>query len=385
MSNASKAIFAIVLVGGLSARGLSATKVAVGPSTCQPSLVHFSTIQAAVNAVPFNTTILVCPGNYPEQVVITQPLTLQGVTDGTGNAAVINVPATGLVVNAPSNVWGPSTAQLLVEYTVGVTVSDITVDGTGSGCVSGAGRTMGIEFYNVGIPVDGTAAGKIQNVVVRNQIDGCGSLSGEGGEGIVSDNSYITIASNEVHDIGRSGIFTNVGATNINSNNLQNVQNGIVTNNSTAQTVISLNTVANLKSLEGYTSIGLWVGGGSATLSRNTVATSSTFSYGIYSGGSGAGTMVSLNKVSAVNYGLILDVCSGTIAQGNTVTNTYNTALYDDFSGGGNIMNKNTVNESPDGVFSFSVGGDILVPNALNNVAITLDPSEPSLGTNSAN
>ena len=385
MSNAWKAIFALVLVGGLSVQRLSAaTKVAVGPATCQPSLVHFSSIQGAVSAVPFNTIILVCPGNYPEQVVITQPLTLQGVTDGTGNAAVIKVPATGLVVNAPSNVWGPSTAQLLVEDTVGVTVSNITVDGTGGGCVGGAGRTIGIEFYNVGVPVDGTAAGKIQNVVVRNQIDGCGFLSGEGGEGIVSDTSYITIASNEVHDIGRSGIFTNRGATNISSNNLQNVQNGIVTNNSTAQTVISQNTVSNLKSLDGYTSLGLWVGGGSATLSKNAVATSSTFSQGIYLGASGPGTMVSFNKVSAVNYGLILDTCRGTVAQNNTITNTYD-AIEDLYSAGGNIVSKNIVNEGTYGVFSFSADGDILVPNSLYDVSITVDPSEPDPSANLAN
>src|SRR4029077_12937099 len=66
-----------------SAATLFANSVAVGPSTCQSSLIHFSTIQAAVNAVPFGSTVLVCPGTYPEQVVIAQPLTLKGVTDGT--------------------------------------------------------------------------------------------------------------------------------------------------------------------------------------------------------------------------------------------------------------------------------------------------------------
>jgi pectin methylesterase-like acyl-CoA thioesterase len=40
----------------------------------------FNTIQQAVTAVPPGSTINVCPGNCAEQVVIQQPLTLQGST-----------------------------------------------------------------------------------------------------------------------------------------------------------------------------------------------------------------------------------------------------------------------------------------------------------------
>src|SRR5713226_8398350 len=97
----SKMTSRVVLVAlaafvGLHGQTLLASSVAVGPSTCQPGLVHFPTIQTAVNTVPFGTTVFVCPGTYPEQVAITQPLTLKGVTDGTGNAAVITVPGGGL-------------------------------------------------------------------------------------------------------------------------------------------------------------------------------------------------------------------------------------------------------------------------------------------------
>jgi hypothetical protein len=48
-----------ILTAALGQNLFAKTSVAVGPSTCQPGLVHFSTIQGAVNAVPFNTTILV--------------------------------------------------------------------------------------------------------------------------------------------------------------------------------------------------------------------------------------------------------------------------------------------------------------------------------------
>jgi pectin methylesterase-like acyl-CoA thioesterase len=52
------------------------TKYAVG--TCQPKLQQFPTIMAAVGAVPSSSTVLVCPGTYPEQINLYQPVTLQG-------------------------------------------------------------------------------------------------------------------------------------------------------------------------------------------------------------------------------------------------------------------------------------------------------------------
>lgn len=366
---------ALLAIAGLHGQNLFAASVAVGPPACQPSLVHFSTIQAAVNAVPFKTTILVCPGTYPEQVVISQPLTLKGVTFGTSGAAVITVPAGGLVVNANTSDWGPSTAQLLVENTVGVTVSNITVDGTGSGCVPGAGRTIGIEYDHVGIPSDGTSAGKIQNVVVRNQQDGCGFLATEGGEGIYSDTSFITITGNEIHNIGRSGIITHAGQNSITSNSLQDVQNGIVVQSAATNTVVSQNAISDLVSNEGFITIGAWVQNGAAKLTTNTITFSTGFSYGIYSAFT-TGTIATGNKVSAVSYGVLLFVASGNFVETNTISNT-NLGLYDTFSNGGNLLKSNTVNEAAYGVFTDStVGGDTLVPNSLYNVAVTIDPSD---------
>ena len=81
----------------MDALNLSAT-VAVG--TCLPQLKSFSTIQAAVSASSpeesdqnegndGGKTVLVCPGTYPEQVVINTPLTLKGVVSGNHGAAVI--------------------------------------------------------------------------------------------------------------------------------------------------------------------------------------------------------------------------------------------------------------------------------------------------------
>jgi parallel beta-helix repeat protein len=358
-----------LLTGLLGQTVYAATKVAVGPSACQPSLVHFSTIQAAVNAAPFNTIILVCPGTYPEQVVISQPLTLQGVPDGTGNAAVITVPAGNLVTNGTAALYGPVSAQLLVENTVGVMVSDIAIDGAGGTCAAGANREIGILFTNVGVPIDGTSAGKIQNVAVRN-ISNCNL-----GEGIVSDNSYLTIAYDSVHNVDLSCVNIGGGNNNISSNSIQGCVNGIVLNNSPASTLVSRNSLAALT----YNGNGIYVNyGAAAQVTSNTIeASPGPLFYGILLYGSRSGTKAIGNKVSANGYGIVLYYSSNTTVQSNIV-NDASLGIYDTYSFGGNIITKNIVNEANYGVFEFSPANDIFVPNSLYNVVVTVDPTEPT-------
>ena len=149
---------ALVITTGLLGQSLVASTAVVGPSTCKPAYTHYPNIQTAVSSVPFNTIVMVCPGFYPEQVIISQPLTLEGVTDGTGNAAVITVPAGGLVQNATSNGFGPVTVQLLAQNTVGVIIKDLIVDGNGANCPAGSNRNVGIGVFDVGTPNDGTTA-----------------------------------------------------------------------------------------------------------------------------------------------------------------------------------------------------------------------------------
>src|SRR5213075_3305060 len=60
--------------------------------SCLQGLPHFSTIQAAVNAVPPGSTVFVCPGTYPEQVSIGQPLTLRGIAFNNQDRPTITVP-----------------------------------------------------------------------------------------------------------------------------------------------------------------------------------------------------------------------------------------------------------------------------------------------------
>ena len=366
-------LIALVVTAGLQGHLVAAT-VAVGPPTCQSTLVHFLTIGAAVSSVPAGSTILVCPGTYPEQVTVSQPLTLRGVTDGTGDAAVITAPGGGLVQNATSSSFGPVAVQLLVANTVLVTVQNIVIDGTGGGCPVGANRIFGLYFLNVGMPVDGVSAGKILDVVVRNQrYSPCGL-----GEGIGADTSFITITANEVHDIDRTSIIAIGGRTNISNNNLQNTGNGILLEGTSAATVASGNIVSNVFSLLGFTAIGVWVESGAATVSKNTVATgapTSFGSFGIYLDFDGAGTLVTGNKVNATFDDLYLFSDASTTVQSNTFSNAASDAIVDDTSAGGSTVTNNMVNEAPFGILRLGTSTDIVTPNSYFNVGVTIDPS----------
>src|ERR1700722_10932754 len=65
--------------------------------TCKPGKADYTTIQEAVNGVAAGSTINVCPGIYPEQVEIGQPLTLTGVQSGNNASVVVTAPSSGLV------------------------------------------------------------------------------------------------------------------------------------------------------------------------------------------------------------------------------------------------------------------------------------------------
>src|SRR5271169_5335913 len=229
---------AAVLLSGLLGQSFAVTSVAVGPSTCKSTLKHYSTIQSAVSAVPWGTIVMVCPGSYPEQVIINQPLTLEGVTDGTGNAAVITVPGAGLVQNGTSNGFGPVTVQLLVQNTVGVIIKNLVVDGNGGNCPGGSNRNIGIGVFDVGSANDGTTAATIADVVVRNDTTCFG-------DGILADTSYATITNSEIHDVNQTAIDAYSGKYSITNNSIQrDTAYGIVLVDNANGSVVSGNNVS---------------------------------------------------------------------------------------------------------------------------------------------
>jgi parallel beta-helix repeat protein len=353
-----------VLLSGLLGQSLATTTVVVGPSTCKSTYVHFSTIQSAVSASPFGTIIMVCPGTYPEQVTINQPLTLEGVTDGTGNAAVITVPGGGMVQNGTSVSFGPVAVQLLVENTVGVTIKNLTVDGTGANCPAGSNRNVGIGVFNVGTAVDGTTAAKIENVVVRKELN-CA------GDGILADTSYATITGSEIHDINQTAIDAFNAKYSITNNSIQRAgAYGIVIVNNAGGTVVSGNNVSD-GSFAGILS----ESPNAATITKNTLLNNVWI--GVYLFFTTNQT-VTWNVASNSFWPVYVLFAANSTVQSNTLSAGSFDGIVDVASFGGNNITKNTVNEGPFGIFWDGSGGDTLVPNTFYNVNITIDPGPPS-------
>lgn len=145
----------------------------------------YSTIQAAVNAVPADSTIGVCPGTYAEQVVISKALSLRGATYQNSSKVVIAMPSAGLATTSSGTV----AAQ--VEVTAGpVSLIGITVDGTANttNCPSGAPQGFAAIFYSSG------SSGTVSEVETRNQT--CNGY----GFGILAENGPLTIGNSNIHD-----------------------------------------------------------------------------------------------------------------------------------------------------------------------------------------
>src|SRR6266853_888958 len=108
--------FSVVVMLAVSAP-LQALNYEVGGCKTGSGYVNFTTISAAVVGVPAGSTIQICPGVYPEQVTITQPLTLKGIGFNNANRAVITINPNGsLAPNVTSSINGlPFYAQVLVQ------------------------------------------------------------------------------------------------------------------------------------------------------------------------------------------------------------------------------------------------------------------------------
>jgi Right handed beta helix region len=181
---------------------LQALNYEVGGCKTGSGYLNFTTISAAVAGVPAGATIQVCPGVYPEQVTITQPLTLKGIASGNANRAVITINPNGnLAPNVTSSIYGlPFYAQVLVQNVnpAGpVNIIGITVDGSGDNAGCSAETLAGIFYAS-------STSGTVNEVTARNQVNGgCGwGIWVENGAAL---SETITVENSSVHNGGFDG------------------------------------------------------------------------------------------------------------------------------------------------------------------------------------
>lgn len=182
----------------IAARPLLASAVQVG--NCEPNLKSYATISAAVSSVASGATVYLCPGTYPEQVTITQPLNLMGVAAGTANQILITVPSGGLVANTTSMFGQSVAAQVNVEGAGPVNITNITVEGTGGdlGCLA--------NTWSAGIFYGSASSGTVSRVRAGNEVNGaCGvGIWAENGD---SSNQTITIQNSTVFNADGGGFL----------------------------------------------------------------------------------------------------------------------------------------------------------------------------------
>lgn len=379
----------ITVLAGLSAQPLMASTVFVG--TCVAKTTQYSTIQAAVNAVNPGSTIRVCPGNYPEQVVIDKNLTLAGFDSGTADNPVVVVPSGGFVANAASlTSAGAIAAQILVTHpATDVTISSIAVDGANNNLNGGCSEPRLIGIYFQG------ASGKIESDAVRNQAQesslfGCQSSAGLGifVESGNSEKSMVTIENSTVHGYQKNGITADEPGTTVTIRGNSVVGAGPV---NTGQNGIQVaygargrleNNILADDDFNGDTSQALAAGiliygSGGVTIRGNSVTNTQT---GIVTETDGSLTAdhneIAENLVTNTHVGDGIEVCSNfNSIFGNTLFSSDEAGIHLNSAcgstGSNNRVSRNTVNEACAAILEGG-SGNWLTWNTFANVANTI-------------
>lgn len=384
----------VLQVASASAKTLVVSKgVNCWPQVAGPL---YPTIQAAVNAMPTAgtavNTVIVCPGIYPEQVVITKNITITGaLRDGTdpesqnGNSAEarIVVPPGGLVALPFGS--GFIAAQIVAQNIADLNLTNLTIDGNGGGCpLDPAGqpvRSAGIALLNVGLPgtsYDATISKNNIRSQVGKKSDGsrCYADAGQG-EGVIAEDSWFTLDSNSIHGIDLSPVHQIRGISRIKSNSLGLGFYGVWLSNVSLTAANNAGSTVSLNDIQGF-SAGIHLDASSNVLvTQNNI--SNWTGAGIWlSHGSSDNDLIS-NRIADAWYGIDLggagDGLGGharNTVRSNTITRSARAAIVDVFSHGSNQISSNTISDAPIGVFYMSTVDDVFVPNSFFNVTVLI-------------
>jgi len=368
----TSSVFLVVLGGPLMA-------VTVQVGTCRSGVETFSTIQSAVKAAPAGATILVCPGTYPEQVVINKALTLRGVQSGTLGAAVIVAPPGGIVQNTTSLATGnPIAAQLLVTGTTDVNISNLTIDGSNNG-IGSSGCTalnlIGLYYQN--------ASGKVNRVAALHQALTGRSIGCQVGLGIFVQSgnggtSTVTVSNSHVQNYQKNGITGNEVGTTVTIS--RNTVMGRGRTNGAAENSIQIGFGATGKISPNVAMDDVWApdtisdsadaasgilvfASAGVTVSGNTVG-NTQFGIAFVSdpiSGPADGGVIMGNRVAATHIFDGIELCSSSNAvHGNTINGSDEAAIHIDSSCGpvmNNVMSGNTVNDACAGIMVGTAAG----------------------------
>lgn len=331
-------VFLFLLVSS----SFAATTLYVG-SCHKPS---YTTISAAVAAAAPGSTVDVCPGTYPEQVFITQSLTLQGHKSGNKDRATITVPigVTGLLkwqyVADPDGGAAMIAPQIYVNSPAGaVTIKNLTIDAsgeTGSPACLAAGywHTIAIFVQDSSSVISGV------NTLGQGKNSGCGDGIRDFGGGVVS----LALNDSELEDAHESGlILEGTGLTvNVRKNVLDLTNTNFGISSSDVAGTISENFLNGSGDL-----VGDFGNAGSVTFSDNVLRGESGCSAAMLLEGA---AQVTGNKIEGCQEGIYLE-SGGTNAVSIENNLIFNTILGMSLGCDSNVtLSGNTVNNSLEGV-----------------------------------
>jgi hypothetical protein len=348
----------------------NAATIVVDPNAtpCITPSIHFTTIQAAVNAAPSGATIHVCPANYPEQVTISQTLTLHGVSSVNADNPVITSPGGGVSFNATSAGGNEFAAQVFINSVGPVHINGIAVDGTNN-LVSGCSPILvGIYYQNT--------SGTLDHVSVRNQRSGNSCAYPIVIETTGSASQAVTVDNSSIHDFDTGGIVACSGAAGC---------FGTPVGGATPPTItLRSNTIEDA----GQPSFGIYLFGAAGSVSGNHLSgfgdaiierETSTASlanntigeslYAISVTGGNAGVQITSNKLFRLTNAAIAIVgASGTTIQGNSITDSPGgVGIEFGCSGTNNNVTSNTINDIGIGINQVPAG-NTTTPNNFFNV-----------------
>jgi nitrous oxidase accessory protein NosD len=196
----------------------AATLTVGQPNTACPN-AQYSTITAAVNAAAPGDVIEICPALYPEQLIITKPLTLRGVPTNVNIGKYLpccNAVKRVLLQPTLQDLMGlPFEAVITVMNTAGVTIDNLAFDASQNTVASCDIALSAVHFYN--------ASGLLKNSAVFGaqlpNPQNCSTFFGNG-FGVAVDSSeagpfHVEIENNSIHDFQRDGIEVTSAGVNV--------------------------------------------------------------------------------------------------------------------------------------------------------------------------
>jgi len=199
---------ALLCLGAFCVTSSAKTWIVGQPGTSCPN-ARYTTITDAVNAAAPGDVIAICPALYPEQLVITKPLTLRGLDINGVNRVLLQPSLTagfgGLAFEA----------VIAVTNTQDVTIENLAIDAS-QNTLSGCGTSLAaIHFYDSSGTVRnnalfGATVADPQNCVKVLPASGFG-IEVEADE---AGPFCVSVEHNSIHDYTRDGVYvTGSGVT----------------------------------------------------------------------------------------------------------------------------------------------------------------------------